>query len=96
MLISVIFTVLFLSVLFYQLSDFLINYHRIFFYKDPDCSQDFLDRFHALVLPTAENESWNLLVSSQKTQTEAMKQMAEQFSVQMADSFEKVITPNFQ
>lgn len=33
--------------------------------------QDFLDRFHALVLPTAENESWNLLVSSQKTQTEA-------------------------
>ena len=58
--------------------------------------QDFLDRFHALVLPTAENESWNLLVSSQKTQTEAMKQMAEQFSVQMADSFEKVITPTFQ
>ena len=56
----------------------------------------FLDRFHALVLPTAENESWNLLVSSQKTQTEAMKQMAEQFSVQMADSFEKVITPTFQ
>ena len=58
--------------------------------------QDFLDRFHALVLPTAENESWNLLVSSQKTQTEAMKQMAEQFSVQMADSFEKVITPTFR
>lgn len=58
--------------------------------------QGFLDRFHALVLPTAENESWNLLVSSQKTQTEAMKQMAEQFSVQMADSFEKVITPTFQ
>ncbi len=25
-----------------------------------------------------------------------MKQMAEQFSVQMADSFEKVITPTFQ
>ena len=58
--------------------------------------QDFLDRFHALVLPTAENESWNLLVSSQKTQTEAMKQMAEQFSVKMADSFEKVITPTFK
>ena len=58
--------------------------------------QDFLDRFHALVLPTAENESWNLLVSSQKTQTEAMKQMAEQFSVQMADSVEIVITSTFQ
>ena len=58
--------------------------------------QDFLDRFHALVLPTAENESWNLLVSSQKTQTEAMKQMAEQLTSQMAESFEKAINPTFQ
>ena len=58
--------------------------------------QDFLEKFHVYVLPTAENESRNLLVSSQKTQTEAMKQMAEQFSVQMADSFEKIITPTFQ
>lgn len=58
--------------------------------------QGFLDRFHAYVMPTAENESRNLLVSSQKIQTEAMNKMAEQFSVQMADSFEKVITPTFQ
>lgn len=58
--------------------------------------QAFLEKFHAYVLPTAENESRNLLVSSQKLQTQAMKQMAEQFSVQMADSFEKVITPTFQ
>lgn len=58
--------------------------------------QGFLDRFHAYVMPTAENESRNLLVSSQKVQTEAMNKMAEQFSVQMADSFEKVITPTFQ
>lgn len=58
--------------------------------------QAFLEKFHAFVLPTAENESRNLLVSSQKSQTQAMKQMAEQFSVQMADSFEKVITPTFQ
>ena len=57
--------------------------------------QGFLDRFHAYVMPTAENESRNLLVSSQKIQTEAMNKMAEQFSVQMADSFEKVITPTF-
>lgn len=56
----------------------------------------FLEKFHAYVLPTAENESRNLLVSSQKHQTAAMKQMAEQFSVQMADSFEKVITPTFR
>ena len=47
-------------------------------------------------MPTAENESRNLLLASQKLQTSAMKQMAEQFSVQMADSFEKVITPTFQ
>lgn len=58
--------------------------------------QAFLEKFHAFVLPTAENESRNLLVSSQKLQTKAMKQMAEQFSVQMADSFEKVITPTFR
>lgn len=58
--------------------------------------QGFLDRFHAYVMPTAENESRNLLVSSQKIQTEAMNKMAEQFSVQMADSFEKVITPTFR
>lgn len=58
--------------------------------------QAFLEKFHAFVLPTAENESRNLLLSSQKLQTQAVKQMAEQFSVQMADSFEKVITPTFQ
>lgn len=58
--------------------------------------QAFLEKFHAYVMPTAENESRNLLLASQKLQTNAMKQMAEQFSVQMADSFEKVITPTFQ
>ena len=57
---------------------------------------DFLEKFHAYVIPTAENESRNLLVSSQKHQTAAMTKMAEQFSVQMADSFEKVITPTFK
>ena len=58
--------------------------------------QGFLEKFHAYVMPTAENESRNLLLASQKLQTSAMNQMAEQFSVQMADSFEKVITPTFQ
>ena len=42
------------------------------------------------------SESMNLLVSSQKNQTAAMNQMAEEFSVKMADSFEKVITPTFK
>ena len=58
--------------------------------------QRFLDRFHTYVMPTAESESMNILVASQKNQTAAMEQMAEKFSVQMADSFEKVITPTFQ
>lgn len=58
--------------------------------------QAFLEKFHSCVMPTAENESRNLLVSSQKNQTAAMQKMAEQFSVQMADSFEKVITPTFR
>lgn len=58
--------------------------------------QIFLEKFHIYVLPTAENESRNLMVASQKIQTKAMKQMAEQLSVQMAESFEKAITPTFQ
>lgn len=58
--------------------------------------QLFLDRFHTYVMPSAESESMNLLVASQKNQTAVMNQMAEEFSVKMADSFEKVITPTFQ
>lgn len=58
--------------------------------------QAFLDRFHGFVLPTAENESRNLLVASQKVQTQAMRQMADQFSERMVSSFEQVITPTFQ
>lgn len=58
--------------------------------------QGFLGKFHTFVMPTAESESMNLLVSSQKNQTAAMNQMAEEFSVKMADSFEKVITPTFK
>ena len=58
--------------------------------------QGFLEKFHIYVLPTAENESRNLMVASQKLQTKAMKQMAEQLSTQMAESFEKAITPTFQ
>ena len=58
--------------------------------------QKFLDSFHTYVMPTAESESMNILVASQKNQTAAMEEMAEKFSVQMAGSFEKVITPTFQ
>ena len=58
--------------------------------------QAFLEKFHIYVLPTAENESRNLMVASQKLQVKAMKQMAEQLSAEMAQSFEKAIKPTFQ
>ncbi|MDO4519523.1 MAG: MotA/TolQ/ExbB proton channel family protein [Eubacteriales bacterium] len=58
--------------------------------------QAFLERFHAYVLPTAENESRNLLLATQKTQANAMEKVAVQVSEQMAGSFERVITPTFQ
>ena len=56
----------------------------------------FMERFHAYVFPTAESESRNLLIASQKLQTNAMTNMAIQFSNQLAGSFEQVITPTFQ
>lgn len=58
--------------------------------------QSFLDKFHACVMPTAENESRNLLVATQKNTANAMEQMTEQVTLQMAKSFEKVITPTFE
>ena len=58
--------------------------------------QAFLEKFHIYVLPTAENESRNLMVASQKLQVKAMKQMAEKLSAEMAQSFEKAINPTFQ
>ena len=58
--------------------------------------QAFLEKFHIYVLPTAENESRNLMVASQKLQVKAMKQMAEQLSAEMAQSCEKAINPTFQ
>ncbi len=56
----------------------------------------FLNKFHSYVMPSAENESRNLLVSSQKIQTDAMNKMTGQFTEQLAASFEQVITPTFQ
>lgn len=58
--------------------------------------QGLLEKFHVYVLPTAESESRNLMLASQKVQAKAMKQMAEQLTSQMADSFEKAINPTFQ
>lgn len=66
-------------------------------YADMDGKlQNFLEKFHLYVLPAAESESRNLMLASQKVQTKAMKQMAEQLTSQMAESFEKAISPTFQ
>ncbi len=58
--------------------------------------QGFLDKFHACVFPSAENESMNLLMMNQKGQTQAMQTMALEFSRQMAGSFERIIAPTFE
>ncbi|MDO4632357.1 MAG: MotA/TolQ/ExbB proton channel family protein [Eubacteriales bacterium] len=56
----------------------------------------FLDRFHGLVIPSAEAETRNILVNYQEAQTEAIQKMTDQFSEHLANSFEKVITPSFR
>ncbi|MGI6018067.1 MAG: MotA/TolQ/ExbB proton channel family protein [Marvinbryantia sp.] len=56
----------------------------------------FLNKFHALVLPSGEIEAHNRMLNYQETQTEAIEKMTEQFSEHLANSFEKVITPSFR
>lgn len=57
--------------------------------------QGFLAKFHGYVMPTAENKSRNLMVATQKQQTEALEQMAEDFSTHMVGSFQEMIAPTF-
>ena len=58
--------------------------------------EEFLENFHKHVIPSREAEAQNVLVACQKEQTDAVRKMAEQFSSQLADSFEQVITPTFK
>lgn len=58
--------------------------------------QEFLAKFHGYVMPTAENKSRNLLVAIQKQQTEALTQMAEEFSTHMVSGFQEMIAPTFE
>lgn len=58
--------------------------------------QEFLAKFHGYVMPTAENKSRNLLVAIQKQQTEALTQMAEEFSTHMVSGFQAMIAPTFE
>lgn len=56
----------------------------------------FLDKFHSMVIPSAEAETRNIMVNYQEEQTAAITKMTEQFSEHLANSFEKVITPSFR
>ncbi|MBQ0001693.1 MAG: MotA/TolQ/ExbB proton channel family protein [Clostridiales bacterium] len=57
--------------------------------------QNFLSAFHEVVLPTAENESRNLLLSNAKQQNEIMSEMSEKVAKEMAENFERAISPVF-
>lgn len=61
-----------------------------------DSLQRFMDKFHSMVIPSAEAETRNIMVNYQEEQTEAIMKMTEQFSEHLANSFEKVITPSFR
>ena len=58
--------------------------------------QAFLAKFHSHVMPSAVNESRNLLISSQKSKHSSHEPDGRTVFLHMADSFEKVITPTFK
>lgn len=61
-----------------------------------DSLKRFMDKFHGMVIPSAEAETRNIMVNYQEEQTAAITRMTEQFSEHLANSFEKVITPSFR
>lgn len=61
-----------------------------------DSMKHFMDKFHSMVIPSAEAEARNIMVNYQEEQTAAITKMTEQFSEHLANSFEKVITPSFR
>lgn len=56
----------------------------------------FLDRFHARVVPSAEMEAQNRLVNNQKEQNELMRTMAQEFSDQVAHGFAANMAPTLE
>lgn len=57
--------------------------------------QNFLNQFHENVLPTAETESRNQMLSSAKQQSEIISNMSAQIAKEMADNFERAVSPVF-
>jgi flagellar motor component MotA len=58
--------------------------------------QTFLGKFHASVLPTAENDSRNLMAERSRQQIEMMGDMSEKMAKEMADRFSETIIPVFE
>lgn len=53
----------------------------------------FLDRFHTVIVPSAEMEAQNRLVSNQKEQNELLRNLTKEFSDQVAHGFAASLTP---
>jgi flagellar motor component MotA len=58
--------------------------------------QTFMGKFHASVLPTAENESRNLMAERSRQQIEMMGDMSDKMAKEMADRFAETIMPVFE
>ena len=58
-----------------------------------DALHQFLDRFHARLVPSAEMEAQNRLVSSQNAQNELMRTLTREFSDQVAHGFAANMAP---
>jgi flagellar motor component MotA len=58
--------------------------------------QTFLGKFHASVLPTAENDSRNLMAERSRQQIEMMGDLSEKMAKEMADRFSETIMPVFE
>ena len=56
----------------------------------------FLDRFHARVVPSAEMEAQNILVNNQKEQNALMRGLASEFSDQVAHGFAENMAPTLE
>jgi flagellar motor component MotA len=58
--------------------------------------QTFLGKFHTSVLPTAENDSRNLMAERSRQQIEMMGDLSEKMAKEMADRFSETIMPVFE
>ena len=61
-----------------------------------DTMQEFLDRFHADVIPPADRDAQDKMVHTQKGQYEAIRAISAEFTNQMSSGFSASIAPTLQ